>query len=430
MELLKLICDLSGECECGLSHHTQIRDIRIASGLVHSVGKILEENRFPKKILLVADENTLKAADGILESLEGFDLEFHIYKDLRVAKKKHVDEIEGLIQNREIALLSVGTGSINDPCRLAASRQNKMLCVFATAPSMDGFASYNAPIVSNGFKITYPAKSPEVIIGDTKILSSAPVSLKSAGFGDMVAKYIGLIDWKISHLLTGEIYCEKVAKLTRDSVDELFDMADKVTENDEETAAKIFEALLKTGIGMSFMQNSRPASGAEHIISHLMECLELQNNIIPNLHGEDVGVCTLELLLYYQHLAEKKQISFCKEEVHWDKVFDFFGPLKEDVIKMNRPDNIIDAVDPKKLEALWPEIVKVIQSVPSFEECRSAMQKAGCKVSIDEIGKEESFFYDCLIHSPFMRRRLTLLRLRDMIDPGTEFFELRKRGLK
>ena len=128
---------------------------------------------------------------------------------------KHVEELEGLINDRDISMLSVGTGSVNDPCRLAAANQNKKLCIFATAPSMDGFASYSSPIVKDGFKSSYAAKSPEVIIGDTKILANAPTYLKSAGFGDMVAKYIGLVDWKISSILTDELYCENVAELTK-----------------------------------------------------------------------------------------------------------------------------------------------------------------------------------------------------------------------
>ena len=101
----------------------------------------------------------------------------------------------------------------------------------------------------------------------------------------MVAKYIGLADWKISSLLNEETYCEEVAKLTRDAVDKLMSMADRVTKNDEETAGEIFKALLMTGIGMSFMQNSRPASGSEHIIAHLLECVELRDGIIPNYCG-------------------------------------------------------------------------------------------------------------------------------------------------
>ena len=415
-EILEIINSISCDCDCGLQHKTAIRDIQIASGLVHNVGNILRKNNFPTNLLLVADKNTLKASDGIVESLKDFDVSFKIYDDLRVAKIEHVEEIENLILNQDIGVLSVGTGSINDPCRLAAARCNKKLCIFATAPSMDGFASYSSPIVANGFKSSYPAKSPEVIIGDTKILANAPKELKSAGFGDMIAKYIGLVDWKISHLLTGEVYCEKVAQLTRNAVDELMNMADKVTFDDEYTAGKIFESLLKTGIGMSFMQNSRPASGAEHIIAHLIECIELQDNIIPNLHGDDVGVCTLELLKYYNELAELSSVTAQHERVDWDEIYEFYGPLQDEIKKMNHPDNIIDAVTPEKIEELWSEIVKAIKGVPSYSECKAAMEKAGCKTTVEDIKKNQKLFDDCVKYSPYMRRRLTLLRLNNMIN--------------
>ena len=108
-----------------------------------------------------------------------------------------------------------------------------------------GFASYGAPIVCDGFKSSYSAKSPDVIIGDTKILAASPNELKAAGFGDMMAKYIGLVDWQVSSLLTGEYYCERIAALTRSATDELFNLADKVTANDEYTAGKIFELSLQ-----------------------------------------------------------------------------------------------------------------------------------------------------------------------------------------
>ena len=266
MEIVDIINDFKRECKCKRVHETAVRDVRIGQGLVNSVGEILKENNFPARILLVADKNTLSASAGIVESLNGFEVEYLVYDDIRVADMKHVVELENIISGRDIGILSVGTGSVNDPCRLAAARQDKPLCIFATAPSMDGFASYSSPIVHNGFKSSYSAKSPDVIIGDTKILANAPTQLKSAGFGDMIAKYVGLVDWQISALLTGEYYCEKIADLTRQAVDELMAMADRVCVNDEETAGKIFESLLKTGLGMSFTQNSRPASGSEHIV--------------------------------------------------------------------------------------------------------------------------------------------------------------------
>ena len=414
-DLLKIIDEFRGECPCGKKHETAIRDVRIESGLVHRVGEILQANGFEKALLLVADKNTFAAANGIMKSLEDFDVELKIYDFLRVSTMDHVREIEALISGKQISVLSVGTGSVNDTCRLAAARQNKKLCIFATAPSMDGFASYSAPIVERGFKRSYDAKSPEVIIGDTKILASAPSELKSAGFGDMIAKYIGLVDWQISALLTGEFYCERIAALTKEAVDGLLEMADRVTVDDEYTAGKIFEALLKTGVGMSFAKNSRPASGSEHIIAHLLECVELRDGIIPNYHGDDVGVSTLKMLEYYNILSQRESIDARKEQVDWETVFGFYGTMQDDVKKLNFPVNVIDSVDPDDLKAKWSDIRKIIRSIPSYDECRTAMEKAGCKLTVQDIGKDEKLFADCIEFSPYMRHRLTLLRLKNMI---------------
>lgn len=417
-EIMNIIENFRKPCSCGRIHETTVKDIRIGSGLVNNVGNILKENGFSENILLVADMNTLKAANGITESLKSFNVEMKIYDFLRVAEMKHVEEIEELIKNRDISVLSVGTGSVNDPCRLAAARQNKKLCIFATAPSMDGFASDISPIVKDGFKSSYAAKSPEVIIGDTKILASAPVYLKSAGFGDMIAKYIGLIDWKISNLLTGEYYCDRVAALTKNAVDILMGMAQHVTENNEETAGKIFESLLMTGIAMSFTKNSRPASGSEHIVAHLIECLQLPSGVIPNYHGEDVGVSTLEVLKFYNKLARSEKVSGVYEEVDWEKVFSVYGALADEVKKLNFPDNIVDGVNPDDISNYWQEIRNIIKSVPSYEECKTAMVKAGCKITVSDIEKEQEYFDLCFRYSPYMRKRLTLLRLRDMIALG------------
>ena len=415
-DILSLIRSLEGECDCGGVHTCSVRDIVIESGAVHRVGEVLKRNGFPHELLLVADRDTLAAAEGIIDSLDGFNVEYKIYDSIRVAEMSHVRELEDIIKDRDIGILSVGTGSVNDPCRLAAARQGKMLCLFGTAPSMDGFASYSSPIVDSGFKASYPAKTPEVIIGDTKILADAPVELKSAGFGDMIAKYVGLVDWQVSHILTGEVWCDKVARLTRAATDELFAMAHLVTSRDEETAGKIFESLLKTGVGMSFMQNSRPASGSEHIVAHLIECVELREGKTPNYHGDDVGVCTLEVLNLYSRLAQMEKISAHEEKIDWDDVFEYYGSMRDDVYGMNFPTSVTDGITPEMIGSKWGEIVCAIKSVPTYEECLGAMRLAGCKLTADDIGKSRRLVDDCIKYSPFMRRRMTLLRLHTMID--------------
>lgn len=402
-------------CECGMEHRCDIKDIRIGSGLVHQVGQILQDNDFPKKILLVADRNTIKAAEGIVESLKGFEVEQYIYDELRVATMDDVRLVEGFF-DRVDGVLAVGTGSIHDPCRMACALGKKPLALFGTAPSMDGFASYNAPIVEGNFKTTLAAKCPEVIIADTKILAAAPSELKSAGFGDMISKYIALIDWQVSHLVTGEHYCEKVAGLTRFATDRLMEMADKVTLCDEEAAAAVFESLLMTGIAMAFTCTSRPGSGTEHIMAHYWECLELLEGKIPNYHGEDVGVCTLIMLKFYNELIRKQTIRTHKEQPDWDEIYAAYGVLAPEVRKLNTPDTITDAIDPDEIVEKWPQIVKIVQSVPSYEQCLDAMKRAGCKTTIEEVGKSREFVAESFLYHPFMRRRLSLRRVANMID--------------
>lgn len=411
----RALIDSFRDCGCGMDHRCGIHDIRIGSGLVTQVGEILRENGFPRRLLLIGDRDTLAAAAGIEESLTGFEVTRHCYDTLRVATMDDVRLVEDYL-DRVDAVVAVGAGSIHDPSRLACARRNKPLCLFATAPSMDGFASYNAPIVDGGFKTTHAAKCPEVIIADTKILAAAPKALKSAGFGDMISKYIALIDWQVSHLVTGEAYCPRVAELTRTAVDRLMTMADRVTLEDEETAAAVLESLLMTGIAMSFTRTSRPGSGTEHILAHYWECIELLEGKIPNFHGEDVGVATLLTLREYEALAGRETVTAHPEVNDWDAVYKAYGPLAGDVRKLNTPDTITDGIEPRVIEEKWPEIRAIVRSVPDYDACYRAMKAAGCKTTIAEIGKDPAFVAESLLYHPYMRRRLSLRRVARMVD--------------
>ena len=411
----RALIDSFRDCGCGMDHRCGIHDIRIGSGLVTQVGEILRENGFPRRLLLIGDRDTLAAAAGLEESLTGFEVTRHCYDTLRVATMDDVRLVEDYL-DRVDAVVAVGTGSIHDPSRLACARRNKPLCLFATAPSMDGFASYNAPIVDGGFKTTHAAKCPEVIIADTKILAAAPKALKSAGFGDMISKYIALIDWQVSHLVTGEAYCPRVAELTRTAVDRLMTMAGRVTLEDEETAAAVLESLLMTGIAMSFTRTSRPGSGTEHILAHYWECIELLEGKIPNFHGEDVGVATLLTLREYEALAGRETVTAHPEVNDWDAVYRAYGPLAGDVRQLNTPDTITDGIDPRVIEEKWPEIRAIVRSVPDYDACYRAMKAAGCKTTIAEIGKDPAFVAESLLYHPYMRRRLSLRRLARMVD--------------
>lgn len=402
-------------CPCGMLHETSLKDVVIGSGVTKQTGEILKRNGFKKNLLLVADKNTLKASDGVLNALKDFNIKLKIYDNLREATVEQVNVIIELLKDND-GVISVGTGSLNDICRKASANLDKPLCIFATAPSMDGFASYCAPLTNGNFKITYPAKSPEVVIADTKILANAPTELKSAGFGDMVGKYVGLIDWQVSTLITGEYYCEKVANLTREATDKIMSLADKITLNDEDSAQAVLEALLLTGIGMSFVQNSRPASGTEHILSHFWECKKLLKGELSDYHGKKVGVATLLIMKCYGELYKKQKVTAHKEIVDWKDVYLHYGDLKNEVIKLNTPDTITDDVNPKEIEKNWSKIREIIALVPTYEQILDAMKRAGCATTCTEIGVSKELCEEGLKYHPYMRRRMSLRRLSNMID--------------
>ena len=127
-DLEKLRSDFQN-CPCGQAHDFATKDVVIESGAVNRVGEILKKNGFGKKLLFIADNNTLKAADGVLESLKDFELTKRIYPDLRVANYSEVKILMEILKDLD-AVISVGTGSLHDICRRAAYELDKPLCLF------------------------------------------------------------------------------------------------------------------------------------------------------------------------------------------------------------------------------------------------------------------------------------------------------------
>lgn len=410
---LRALADSVKNCPCGQRHEMGIRKLAIGSGLTERAGELLKEAGFSGRLLVVGDENTLKASFGLERALSGFETKYEIYSDLRVATRTEAERIASLAEDAD-GLLSVGTGSLNDICRMAAAWKQKPLALFATAPSMDGFASYSAPITDGAFKTTLPAKQPEAILADTKILAAAPDVLKSAGFGDMVAQFLALCDWKISHLLIGEHYCERTAAVTAEALRRICRLADRVTARDEETAGEILEALVLTGVAMGFTKSPRPASGAEHMLSHFWELKKLERGQLSDFHGRKVGVATLLITRVYERLRGKELISACREEIDWTGLRAACGNFAGEVEALNRP-AITEQVTPEALEQSWPAIRKILNELPSAAELEDLMRRAGCARTAAEIGVSAELEELGMKWHPYIRRRMTLMRLLPMM---------------
>ena len=409
------LIDSYQNCACGQAHECAIRDIEIGSGLVSETGEILKKNGFGPRLLLAADEQTLAAADGIEASLSGFTVLRHIWPSIRVATMQDVEKIEGYF-DRVDGVLAVGTGSVHDPCRLACARHNVPLCLFATAPSMDGFASNASSMVVDGVKLTLYNRCPQAIVLDTEVLAQAPMRMLWAGLGDMVAKYISVCEWRIAHIVIEEYYCEHVAQLMRNALKRIMAAADHLAERDPDSVGAVAEGLVLSGFAMSFAKVSRPASGLEHYFSHMWEMMALERGHEADLHGIQVGVGTVLTMNIYEDIkrlqpsrekAEAAMKAF--DPAAWEaRVRRVFGKTAPQVLaieeKAHKNDPARHAVRLTRILDNWDEIQKIIrEELPDREWLFGKMKQTGMPMTPEELGISHEDVVDAFVCSRDIR---------------------------
>ena len=409
---LKEIARNLQNCPCGRKHELGLEHFYVESGLTPRTGEILRRIGAPDRLHLVADGNTIRASAGVRESLAraGFVLTETMFDNLTVASAEAAERVERESEGAD-ALLSVGTGSLNDICRINAFRHKKPFYILATAPSMDGFASANAPITINGFKQTLDAVIPTAILADTKVLANAPAELPAAGFGDLIGKYTALCDWNVSRITTGEYHCPRIEALTRGAVDRAVALADGIRKHSEESAAALMDALVLSGLAMKLSGCTRPASGAEHHLAHFWEMQYMLQGKPPVYHGIKVGIACALVAEKYNALAKLPSIELAPRPTVPDPALEpVFGPLWGNILKENVPDPVTDEVR-ENLRTRWPEIREALKSVPDAEEIRRLLRLAGAPATCEEKGISKELEEQAFTFGYLVRFRMTMMRL-------------------
>lgn len=93
----------------------------------------------------------------------------------------------------------------------------------------------------------------------------------------------------------------------------------------------------------------------------------------------------------------------------------FHERLRADVKRLNAP-TITDEVSPESLEKNWDKIRAIIlKTLPTDETLVKLMKTAGAVTEPEDVHISPDFLLDGLRYSPYMRYRLTLLRLLPML---------------
>lgn len=408
---------LTGDCVCGRKHQLAVKNIFIEPNASRHLEELLRPYRHP---VFICDSRTKAAAQ---EALEKF---FHMGNTIELrgegihADNSHVSYISEHLGNEADVLIAVGSGTVHDLTRFTAFRRGIPFFSMPTAASVDGFVSTVAAMTWDGLKKTFPAKSPLYVLADTNIFSRAPYRLTASGISDLMGKYTALTDWKIAHLVTGEYFCPRIYDLEIRAVQEVEGILDEIKSGKKECMEKLMYALLLSGLAMQMIGNSRPASGAEHHISHLWEMCVI-NDPIDALHGEKVSAGLILVLEKYRDIRSAIESGRCRVVDHTDFETDLlqktFGKkgLYEGILEENG-ENILKSVDLKKLGNCLPGIAAELRKLPAPEAMKAKLKSAGCVTSMQELNLPPDRRELTLKLSPYVRRRLTLMRLSKLLQ--------------
>lgn len=237
------------DCECGRNHAVDLKYLCVRPGALQSVPEALQVLgcSYP---YVVCDHNTYEAAGKkVIELLKSAGVKYRLCVLPEREERTRPEELElGTVAMHAHPdcdlILGVGSGVINDICKIYGYMAGKPNMIVGTAPSMDGYASNSSSMEVSNVKTTIYTQLPSAIILDIDILKNAPMRMLWAGFGDIMAKFLSVCEWKISNIVTGEYYCDNVAGIMRSAARKVIAIAPKLADRDPEAIQIIAEGLV------------------------------------------------------------------------------------------------------------------------------------------------------------------------------------------
>lgn len=421
------IISTTEKCECGKLHTCTVDDYTIGKGAVNKLPEYI--NKYgAKKAFIVADVNTYPiAGDKVCSLLDacGIAHSEYVFPQKELEPDEHsVGSVVMHFDNSCDIIVTIGSGVLNDISKILATVTKKPYIIIGTAPSMDGYASNSSSMARDGLKISLPSKCPNVIIGDVDILKTAPAHMAKSGLGDMLAKYVSICEWRISNLINGEYYCEKVAELVRSALKKCVDNAGGLLKNDDEAIAAVFEGLIISGNAMEYAGISRPASGAEHYMSHVWDMRGLSFGTTVDLHGIQCAIGTRYTIAVYEQI--KKLIPDVKKACAYAESFDveawnaklreFIGDGAEAMIALEKKEQKYSTEKHceriKLIADNWEKILKIIEEeLPSSDDFDRILDTIEAPKTAAEIGIDESIVPLTFKASKDIRDKYVLPRL-------------------
>ncbi len=433
MELSGLLGERFG-CDCGREHCVPVRQFLYESGALERIPEVihgLPEIGAIEGVALIADARTWDVCgEKVCEVLRQAALPV---TPILVADQAHGGPVCDDSTARDVrdriraagvnVVVTVGSGVINDLCKWSSFELGLPYLVVATAASMNGYAAANVAAKIDGVKVLVEARPPVAVLAEPDIIADAPSEMTTAGFGDTIAKYQSNTDWLLNHRLLEEYYCDFCAGIVAGLESLYLDRPEDIAEKKPRAVGGLFEALFWSGIAMTVVGTSAPASGGEHLLSHTLDMVSDVRDRPHDLHGRQVGIGTIvSAALYDRILALEspalKDMPHDIEACYWAS-----PPLIEAVRAQYAAKQVsVDVVTQRLAEkGVWDELRAALATVSRRPDTiRNWLLRAGGAVGPADIGCDRSDLKAAMLHMHEMRRRFTVVDLAWMagVLPG------------
>ena len=408
-----------GFCGCGKEHKIMVKDIIIESEAIKKLSMIMEKEGF-KNITIICDENTYAAAGEEIKEIIPKGKFINLKSENLHANEIAVQKVYECLAVENDVLIALGSGTIHDITRYVAYNKDIPFISVPTAASVDGFVSTVAAMTWRGDKKTFTAVSPIYVVADTDIFKEAPYRLTASGVSDLIGKYTALVDWKISSIVIGEYICNKVCNMEIDAVNKLCECVDDLVLGKSEAYEQLMYALILSGLAMQIIGNSRPASGAEHHMSHLWE-MEVINKHLDAYHGEKVSVGLILAMEEYKKIKKSIENGRCRVKKYYGLEEDILKEvfksreMYDSIMKENTPDPLLN-VNKVILQNRLESIAEILEKLPTLDFVKNTLKRAKAVTTLEEIGLSNDIKQNSIRVSPYVRSRLTLMRISKMLE--------------
>ncbi len=405
-----------GKCVCGREHELETKKVVVEYGAVNNFEQYMADVGLAgKRRAVIYDTVIYKLTEG---KHVAADQEIVLEANGLRAEDTVIEEMMTRLDKPEV-IVAYGAGTIMDFGRYPAYKLGIPFVAVPTLASSDGFTANICSAILNGQKKSTPMCAPVLVVADLDIIKGAPARLIASGINDILSKYISLFDWKVSNLVAGEYYCPMVAELAQEALDIMRKAADEYAATGVADHEAMTMAQMKSGLTMQLLNHSRAASGAEHLMAHLVEMQPPRFEKAEGIHGECVGVGTFACVKEYHRLASlptPKAKPFEPLSEQW--IREKFGDrLAAGIIKENAND-VLATFDPQNIVDHWDEIRAMIADIPSVEEMEALYKGCNAKYLPEHIGIDPALEQEMLPISAAIRNRLTLVRMLRVLDFG------------